>query len=72
MTVLDISPDLLARHQALVKQPPVDKKRTCLKCGKVYRIKEGSRRGTCHSCGVSNDRMGMTASYHNVCQTISI
>jgi hypothetical protein len=66
MTILDIHPDLLARHASLMKPKPVDKTRRCLKCGVTFRIKEGSRRGTCYPCGQENDRMGMTASNNNL------
>jgi len=55
------------RFYALVQAPPIDKKRKCLKCGKTYRIKGGSRRGACHPCAVINDRLGKLATYHNIC-----
>jgi hypothetical protein len=58
---------LETRFYALVRKKSVDKQRKCLKCGKTFRIKEGSRRGSCHPCAIANDRMGMTASYHNIC-----
>jgi hypothetical protein len=62
MNVLDIDPELLARHTALIQAKTIAKKRTCLKCGVIYNVKGSKRRGTCFPCGQSNDNMGVTAS----------
>jgi ribosomal protein S27AE len=59
-------PTIEERFYALIPKKNVEKKRKCLKCGKVFKIKQGSRR-VCSPCAVDNDRMGLLVSHHNVC-----
>lgn len=53
-----------AEFYAWIKKPN-KAKRTCLKCRKKFKVKEGSRR-VCNPCAVVNDRYGKTASYNNL------
>jgi hypothetical protein len=61
-----LMPNIEERFYALIPAKAIDKKRKCLKCGKTFKVKEGSRR-VCNPCAVANDRLGQTATYHNIC-----